>query len=72
LVDAGHTVVIIEHHLDVIKRADWVIDMGPEAGDAGGWVVGQGTPEEIADIPGSHTGRYLQPLLAPAQAVLVG
>ena len=72
LVDAGHTVVIIEHHLDVIKRADWVIDMGPEAGDAGGWVVGQGTPEEIADIPGSHTGRYLQPLLAPAPAVLAG
>jgi excinuclease ABC subunit A len=72
LVDAGHTVVIIEHHLDVIKRADWIIDMGPEAGEAGGWVVGQGTPEEVADIPGSHTGRYLQPLLAPAQAVLVG
>jgi excinuclease ABC subunit A len=70
LVDAGHTVVIIEHHLDVIKRADWVIDMGPEAGDAGGWVVGQGTPEEIAEIPTSHTGSYLQPLLAPAQAVL--
>jgi excinuclease ABC subunit A len=72
LVDAGHTVVIIEHHLDVIKRADWVIDMGPEAGDAGGWVVGQGTPEEIAEVPTSHTGRYLQPLLAPAQAVLAG
>jgi len=46
--------------------------MGPEAGDAGGWVVGQGTPEEIAEIPTSHTGRYLQPLLTPAQAVLVG
>ncbi len=65
LVDAGHTVVIIEHHLDVIKRADWVIDMGPEAGDAGGWVVGQGTPEEIAELSNSHTGRYLLPLLAP-------
>jgi excinuclease ABC subunit A len=72
LVDAGHTVVIIEHHLDVIKRADWVIDMGPEAGDAGGWVVGQGTPEEIAELPTSHTGRYLQALLAPAHAVLAG
>jgi excinuclease ABC subunit A len=72
LVDAGHTVVIIEHHLDVIKRADWVIDMGPEAGDAGGWVVGQGTPEEIAELPNSHTGSYLQPLLAPAHAVLAG
>ena len=72
LVDAGHTVVIIEHHLDVIKRADWVIDMGPEAGDAGGWVVGQGTPEEIAELSNSHTGRYLLPLLAPAPAILVG
>jgi excinuclease ABC subunit A len=72
LVDAGHTVVIIEHHLDVIKRADWVIDMGPEAGDAGGFVVAQGTPEEIAEAPSSHTGRYLQPLLSPAPAVLAG
>ena len=66
LVDAGHTVVVIEHHLDVIKRADWVIDMGPEAGDAGGRVVAQGTPEEIAEVLESHTGRYLQPLLSPA------
>jgi excinuclease ABC subunit A len=72
LVDAGHTVIVIEHHLDVIKRADWVIDMGPEAGDAGGAVVAQGTPEEIAEVSGSHTGRYLQPLLTPAQAVLAG
>ena len=59
LVDAGHTVVVIEHHLDVIKRADWVIDLGPEAGDAGGQVVAQGTPEAVAEIAGSHTGRYL-------------
>ncbi len=72
LVDAGHTVIVIEHHLDVIKRADWVIDMGPEAGDAGGRVVAQGTPEEIAEAPDSHTGRYLQPLLASAHAVLAG
>jgi excinuclease ABC subunit A len=72
LVDAGHTVVVIEHHLDVIKRADWVIDMGPDAGDAGGRVVAQGTPEEIAEAPHSHTGRYLQPLLSPTQAALVG
>jgi excinuclease ABC subunit A len=72
LVDAGHTVVVIEHHMDVVKRADWVIDMGPEAGLAGGMVVGQGTPEEIADAAASHTGRYLQPLLTPAQAVLAG
>jgi excinuclease ABC subunit A len=72
LVDAGHTVVVIEHHLDVIKRADWVIDMGPDAGDRGGRVVAQGTPEEIAEAADSHTGRYLQPLLAPAQAALAG
>ncbi|MFL5493643.1 MAG: excinuclease ABC subunit UvrA [Gemmatimonadales bacterium] len=73
LVDAGHTVIVIEHHLDVIKRADWVIDLGPEAGDAGGWVVAQGTPEEVAAVEGSHTGSYLRPLLAPSQAAaLVG
>jgi excinuclease ABC subunit A len=69
LVDAGNTVVVIEHHLDVIKRADWVIDMGPEAGDAGGRVVAQGTPEMIAETPGSHTGRYLEPILAAAARV---
>src|SRR5215216_2329467 len=64
LVDAGHTVLVIEHHLDVIKRADWVIDMGPEAGDAGGFIVAQGTPELIAEVTSSYTGHYLQPLLA--------
>ncbi|HEX3233002.1 MAG TPA: excinuclease ABC subunit UvrA [Gemmatimonadales bacterium] len=73
LVDAGHTVVVIEHHLDVIKRADWVIDLGPEAGDAGGWVVAQGTPEDVATVGGSHTGNYLRPLLVPPPAAaLVG
>jgi excinuclease ABC subunit A len=72
LVDAGHTVLVIEHHLDVIKRADWVIDLGPEAGNAGGLVVAQGTPEEIAEVPASYTGRYLQPLLFPISAALVG
>jgi excinuclease ABC subunit A len=56
----------------VIKRADWVIDMGPDAGDAGGSIVAQGTPEEIAEVPTSHTGRYLHPLLAPVEAVLAG
>ncbi len=59
LVDAGHTVVVIEHHMDVIKRADWVIDLGPEAGPNGGKIVGMGRPEEIAKTKGSHTGRYL-------------
>ena len=62
LVDAGHTVVVIEHHLDVIKRADWIIDMGPGAGDAGGRVVAQGTPEDIAQSAESVTGRYLHDL----------
>jgi excinuclease ABC subunit A len=72
LVDAGHTVIVIEHHLDVIKRADWVIDMGPEAGSGGGRVVAQGTPEEIAEALDSHTGRYLQPLLSPSHTALAG
>jgi excinuclease ABC subunit A len=59
LVDAGHTVLVIEHHVDVIKRADWVIELGPGAGLAGGRIVAAGTPEDIARVPGSPTGRYL-------------
>jgi len=61
--DAGNTIVIIEHNLDVIKTADWLIDIGPEGGAGGGTVVGVGTPEDIAANPASHTGRYLRPLL---------
>jgi excinuclease ABC subunit A len=61
--DAGNTIVVIEHNLDVIKTADWVIDMGPEGGDGGGTVVVAGTPEEVAKDPSSHTGRYLQRLV---------
>jgi excinuclease ABC subunit A len=72
LVDAGHTVVVIEHHLDVIKRADWIVDLGPEAGAAGGRVVAQGTPEDVATVAASHTGRYLRPLLLPAAPALAG
>ena len=63
LVEQGNTVVVIEHNLDVVKTADWIIDIGPEGGDGGGRIVGEGTPEDIAAIEGSHTGRYLAPLL---------
>jgi len=65
--DAGNTIVIIEHNLDVIKTADWLIDMGPEGGDGGGTVVVQGTPEQVAAEPASHTGRYLAQVLARAR-----
>ena len=63
LVDQGHTVLVIEHHLDVIKSADYVIDLGPEGGNDGGYVVAQGTPEEVAEVETSHTGRYLKQIL---------
>ena len=63
--DAGNTIVVIEHNLDVIKTADWLIDMGPEGGAGGGTVVGVGTPEDIAANEASHTGRYLKRLLPP-------
>ncbi|MCK5212703.1 MAG: excinuclease ABC subunit UvrA, partial [Dehalococcoidia bacterium] len=63
LVDNGNTMLVIEHHLDVIKNADWVIDLGPGAGDDGGYVVATGTPEQVAEDDGSVTGRYLKPVL---------
>ena len=63
LVEQGNTVVVIEHNLDVIKTADHIIDIGPEGGDGGGTIVAVGTPEEIARVKASHTGRYLRPLL---------
>ncbi|MBA7658006.1 UvrABC system protein A [subsurface metagenome] len=59
LVDAGNTVIVIEHHLDVIKNADWIIDLGPGAGDRGGYVVATGTPEEVTQERSSATGQYL-------------
>jgi excinuclease ABC subunit A len=63
LVESGNTVVVIEHNLDVIKTADWVIDLGPEGGDKGGRLVAAGTPEQVARTRDSHTGRYLRPVL---------
>jgi excinuclease ABC subunit A len=62
--DDGNTIVVIEHNLDVIKTADWIVDMGPEGGAGGGTVVVEGTPEQVAQAPGSHTGRYLARVLA--------
>ena len=64
LVDQGNTMIVIEHNLEVVKTADWIVDMGPEGGDGGGQVVAQGTPEEIARNPKSYTGQYLKPVLA--------
>ena len=63
LVDVGNTVLVIEHNLDVIKSADWIVDLGPEGGSGGGNVVAEGTPEQVAKVPESHTGRYLAPIL---------
>ena len=60
LVGLGNTVVVVEHNLDVIRNAEWVIDLGPEGGEQGGRIVAEGTPEEVARNPRSHTGRYLQ------------
>ena len=64
--DAGNSLIVIEHNLDVIKTADYIVDLGPEGGDAGGRVVACGSPEEIAANPASHTGAYLRPMLAGA------
>ena len=63
LVDQGHTVIMIEHHPDVIKTADYIIDLGPEGGDRGGYLVAAGTPEEVARVDRSHTGRHLRRVL---------
>ncbi len=68
LVDAGSTVLVIEHNLDVIKTADWIVDLGPEGGAGGGRIVAQGTPETVAATPGSHTGQWLKGVLAPRGA----
>jgi len=69
LVDGGNTVLIIEHNLDVIKQADWLIDLGPEGGEYGGTVIAEGTPEVVAGVKGSYTGQFLQPLLKASKAM---
>ena len=69
LTDAGNTVIVIEHNLDVIKTADWIVDLGPEGGDEGGHIVAEGTPEQVARAPASHTGPYLRGILAANDAV---
>jgi excinuclease ABC subunit A len=63
LVDAGNTVVVIEHNLDVIKTADWIVDLGPEGGDRGGQIVAQGMPEDVAKVKESYTGQFLKKIL---------
>ena len=63
LVDEGNTVVVIEHNLDVVKQADHIIDLGPQGGDEGGYIVTEGTPEEVAQVPQSYTGQYLKKML---------
>jgi len=63
--DHGNTVLVIEHNLDVIKTADWVVDLGPEGGDRGGRIVAEGTPEDVAHVAASYTGQFLKPILEP-------
>ena len=72
LVDGGDTVVVIEHNLDVIKTADYLIDLGPEGGAGGGTVVAMGTPEEICQVPESYTGQFLKPVLERTKALMAG
>ena len=65
LVHSGNTVMVVEHNLDVIKTADWIIDLGPEGGAAGGQIVAEGRPEHVAEVAASHTGRFLADVLRP-------
>ena len=71
LVDAGNTVIVVEHNMDVIKTADWIVDLGPEGGDAGGQVVAEGTPEEVTQVEASYTGQFLQRILTPVPLSLL-
>jgi excinuclease ABC subunit A len=68
LVDTGNTVLVIEHNLDVIKQADWIVDLGPEGGEAGGEIVAVGTPEQVADVEESFTGQFLRHVLLQKKA----
>ncbi|MCI0419835.1 MAG: excinuclease ABC subunit UvrA, partial [Acidobacteria bacterium] len=70
LVDLGNSIIVIEHNLDVIASADWLVDLGPEGGEAGGRIVAEGTPEEVAENPASYTGKYLKPKLGVDQKIL--
>jgi len=70
LVDMGNTVIVIEHNLEVIKTADWVIDLGPEGGEQGGEVIAEGPPEVIAETPHSYTGQFLREVLATKEAAV--
>jgi excinuclease ABC subunit A len=69
LVDSGNTMIVIEHNLDVIKQADWIVDLGPEGGEAGGEIVAVGTPEDVAQVEESFTGRFLRDVLPVETAV---
>jgi excinuclease ABC subunit A len=70
LVDAGNTLVVVEHNLDVIKSGDWIIDLGPEGGAAGGQIVAEGRPEQVAKVAASHTGRFLADVLRPPDSII--
>ncbi|WP_288945559.1 hypothetical protein, partial [uncultured Megasphaera sp.] len=72
LVDRGNTVIVIEHNLDVVKAADYLVDLGPEGGDGGGTVVATGTPEDICQVPQSYTGTFLKPVLERTKELMKG
>jgi excinuclease ABC subunit A len=71
-VDNGNTVIVIEHNLDVVKTADWIVDMGPEGGSGGGTVVAEGTPEQVVGAGGSHTGQFLRHVLDVREPAVKG